>query len=243
MTASTASALFDPATSAEARRPARQVRASDHHYDAICDYLLANPGCTTQDIARHIRRGHVWVSMVMRSDTFQAHYRERRVVVDAAVRDAVVDKAARAAGKAADLVYDDLVKNPLGISTMAKVEITERMAGLMHPPASSAGVVVNQPSGAVLIASPDMIARARERLSMRQSAVVAGTPPPAKGSGGTTADGSASLVPVFESSDPAGPLDHRSASSDGTSVLTEARRSAVDIDWEDAGPLHVGSAL
>lgn len=172
------SALFDSRSSRETVRDVR-LRVSTWHYDTIIDYLLANPGATYGEVAAHINRGQVWVSMVMRSDAFQSHYASRRVVINEAVRDAVTDKIADVAMTAADLTLKHMRDNPQGIGFAQKMEtLTSAAKALgfgLAPPQSAVNVNVG-PQTTVMLASREQIDRARERLRSLQAEAAASAP-------------------------------------------------------------------
>jgi hypothetical protein len=165
------SALFDPKSSRQPAREAPRIRVSTWHYDTIIDHLLANPGATYGEIAEVLGRGQVWISMVMRSDAFQAHYAQRRVVVNEAIRDSVADKIAEVAIASADLTLRHMKENPQGLGFNQKVDTliqaSKALGFGLAPPAPAAQVNIG--TNTVMLASRDQIDKARERLRSIQA--------------------------------------------------------------------------
>lgn len=171
-----ASALLDPAAAPD-RRPPPPPRASIIHYDAIIDVLLTEPGLTMQELGARVRRGPVWVSMVMKSDAFLEHYKRRRAVVNASIEDAVRSRLGEVAVQAAGEVAKVLRENPHSVTFDQKLSVLDKVSGRLGfgqpQPAPSVGVTVAPAAGStVFVASAEDLARARARYR----AATAGSP-------------------------------------------------------------------
>lgn len=167
--AAPAIALLQPELSPDGPRPPPPPRANLVHFDTIIDYVLTHPGATNREIAVHIRRGEPWVSLVMRSDAFLAHYRARRAVLDATVTDGVKARLASVAERAANVIIKRLDENPLGITIDQATNVLDKATARLGfgQPTAPAGVNVTVGTGAqtaVFVASPEQLARAREKL-------------------------------------------------------------------------------
>lgn len=55
-------------------------RLNDVHIQ-MCDYIMANPGCTYDQVAAVIGYSIGWISQIYNSDAFQAMLRERQIEV------------------------------------------------------------------------------------------------------------------------------------------------------------------
>ena len=174
------SALLAPEQSAAGPRPPPPPRASLYHYDAIIDFLLANPGANHQAIAAHIGRGAVWVSMVLKSDAFTEHYKKRREVLNAAILDAVQQDLAKVASAGARALAKRINENPLGPSIDQLTTVTDKAAarlGFGQQPAQPAVQITAPPSNrADYVESPEQIAAARAHY--RAVAAAAEAPAP-----------------------------------------------------------------
>lgn len=84
-------------------------------YDAIIDWMLANPGKTQVECAKHFGKAPNTIHMIVTSDLFRARFAQRRAEVNAELRDQIVDKTARVASKALDVIHERLVDNPASV--------------------------------------------------------------------------------------------------------------------------------
>lgn len=180
-----AHALLHPEESPSRPKAPAPPRATILHYDAIVDYLLAHPGARYQEVAAHMQRGAIWVSLVMKSDSFQEHYRRRRMVIDEVINDAVRQNVAQVAIKAAGLLTKRMDENPLGTTTEQLVTVLDKSTqrlGFGQQPAGPA-VQVNTGGGgsSIFVADASAIERARARLRAVQEEMEppAPTSPPA----------------------------------------------------------------
>lgn len=145
-------------------------------HDAIMDFMLMNPGATLAEMGHHFGYTPAWLSTVINSDLFQARLSERRAEIE-------------------EIIHNDIPAQMRGIVGMGLEKIAAHMERsqdmqyvttttdkLLHRLgyAPKSGVVV-QSQGPTqnnfFLASPEDLAKARERIVETSMAASALAPP------------------------------------------------------------------
>jgi hypothetical protein len=78
------------------------------YYDAIADWMIANPGGDLHDCAKHIKRHYHTVQQIVRSDTFRDFFRRRREEFREHHDATIISRTTKVAEKALDLMLDKM---------------------------------------------------------------------------------------------------------------------------------------
>ena len=82
-------------------------------HDAMIDLIIAQPGISQNDIAKHFGYSAPWVSRVMNSDAFLARLAQRKEdIVDPSITLQVEEKLRAIASRSADMVLQKLENAP-----------------------------------------------------------------------------------------------------------------------------------
>ena len=134
-------------------------------YDGIIDDILANPGTTVIATAQRLGRSPGTISAITSSDLFKARWEQRRAAFSMALDLHLSSKLATVAEKALDHTIEQLDKKrdsiPLPILKDIALGSLDRL-GYGPKSASPATVQVNVNN--VGAASPEALARARDRM-------------------------------------------------------------------------------
>jgi len=142
-----------------------QIKNLTPRHDVILDFLISNPSLKRGEIAREFGVTEAWLSTIIHSDIFQARLADRQ---DEFFSEAIVPLSAKIealAYKALDVVEDHLNLQPsaeLGLRT-AELALKNSVFGT-RANLSNSGAGLNVENANIIIADPQMLARARERL-------------------------------------------------------------------------------
>ncbi|MGH7473059.1 MAG: hypothetical protein ACREJW_03885 [Candidatus Methylomirabilales bacterium] len=95
-------------------------------YDAIIDWMLANPDKALVDCARDLGRHVEYVRIIVRSDLFQTKYQERRAELNARMNLAIIDRASRVGVRAMDIMIERMEDTPERIPLDALVSMADK---------------------------------------------------------------------------------------------------------------------
>jgi hypothetical protein len=147
-------------------------------YDGIIDDILANPGTTVKDTATRLGRHPSTISAITNSDLFKARWEQRRAQFSMALDLHLSQKLAQVAEKALDHTIEQLDKKrdsiPLPILKDLALGSLDRLG---YGPSRSESPSVNVSINNVATATPEALARAREKmkeLELHSSPPVAG---------------------------------------------------------------------
>lgn len=84
-------------------------------YDAIIDWMLANPGKTQADCAKHFGKHANTISLIVNSDLFRARFAQRRSEMNEDLREEIIHKTAKVAAASLDLMHARLTENAASI--------------------------------------------------------------------------------------------------------------------------------
>lgn len=159
----------------EYRKATRKMR---WWYEALADFMIANPNATQNDVAAHFGRAVSTISTIVNTDAFTAYFRKRRdnhaEVLDTAVR----SKLLKVADLSLDVMIDKLDKKrdtiPLDMLQRTTSETLKSLGyGVEKGPST---VINNAPQYvAVPIGVADLEA-AREALRQSQMRTINATP-------------------------------------------------------------------
>jgi hypothetical protein len=134
-------------------------------YDGIIDDILANPGTTIKDTAARLGRNPGTISAIMNSDLFKSRWDQRRAQFSMALDLHLSQKLAQVAEKALEHTITQLDKKrdtiPLPILKDLALGTLDRLG---YGPSRSESSPVNVNINNVATASPEALARARDRM-------------------------------------------------------------------------------
>lgn len=81
-----------------------------YRYEAIIDYMLANPNMKQGEIARELGYTQAWFSQIVTSDGFRSRYSARRIALNEEQERQISAKLVDMANKASDRVIEELNK-------------------------------------------------------------------------------------------------------------------------------------
>ncbi len=79
-------------------------------YEALADFMLANPTALQNDIARHFGRTASTISIVINTDSFKAYFRQRRAAFQSDLSEGVKQKLMNVADVSLDMMLEKLEK-------------------------------------------------------------------------------------------------------------------------------------
>ena len=134
-------------------------------YDGIIDDILANPGTTVIATAARLGRSPGTISAITSSDLFKARWEQRRAAFSMALDLHLSSKLATVAEKALDHTIEQLDKKrdniPLPILKDIALGSLDRLG---YGPKSAAPAVQVNVNNGVGAASPEALARARDKM-------------------------------------------------------------------------------
>jgi hypothetical protein len=141
----------------------------DIKYDAIVDWLVLNPEKNQRDCADHFGLTQGWLSILIRSDMFQAKLQARRAEVTSRVASAIPEKLKAVADIALDKLADQVAKSEdpefilnaadKALHRMGFAPATARSPGALTPPGGM------QQNNFFMVGTEDLaLARARMKL-------------------------------------------------------------------------------
>jgi hypothetical protein len=96
-------------------------------YEAIADFMLANPEMSYQEIGKRLNYTNTWISMVVNSDSFRAYYQMRRESLNSAIRDNIAHKMLGIADKSLDLLAKGIEEQGDKLSVLDRVTVADRV--------------------------------------------------------------------------------------------------------------------
>jgi hypothetical protein len=132
-------------------------------YDAIIDWMIANPGGTHKDCAEALDRSPGTINMIVASDMFKARWAERRGELNTMYSEAIMLKTGKVAVQALDALSDRLEQNPRGIPAGVVADIAKQSMEALGFGAPKVGQPMPTQEVHVHVGS-DVLAQARERL-------------------------------------------------------------------------------
>lgn len=160
--------------------PAKPVgRKMRWWYEALADFMLANPSARQNDIAAHFRRGVSTISIILNSDSFKAYYRQRRAEFQDSLSDSVKQKLMSVADVSLDMMLEKLEKKrdsiPLEVLQKTSESALKALGYGATAPGSAVQVnVTTAPTVAPAISLADLEAA---RVAFRNSQAAALPPP------------------------------------------------------------------
>lgn len=125
-------------------------------WDAIIDYMIANPNASNDDLCKHVGRAPSTISMIINSDLFRAHYAMRRQQFNFRHDGAIMDKTVRIAHAGLDAVLEVLEKRrdkiPLAnLQSVTESALSRLGYGAQRPPEGATIVNVNNTQQTVVV--------------------------------------------------------------------------------------------
>lgn len=132
-------------------------------YDAIIDWMIANPGGTHKACAEALGRSAQTINMIVASDMFKARWAERRMELNTMYSEAIMLKTSRVAVLALDALEERLESAPRTIPVGSVADIAKQSMEALGFGAPKAGQAVPTQEVHVHVGG-DVLAQARERL-------------------------------------------------------------------------------
>lgn len=153
------------------------------YYDAIIDYMIANPGATDMEIGLHVRRGANTIYMIRNSDMFKAHWAQRRQGLSELNDLNVVQKTHKVLDASLDAILSTLQSKrdniPLSrLESLANTSLKALGYGTDHGPANPAIVNIQQNNTVALPAGVTGDDIQQARMAIRQVEQMKLAPPP-----------------------------------------------------------------
>lgn len=147
-------------------------------YDTVIDWMIANPGSTLQQVAAGVQRNYAYLTLIVRSDSFQTRLAERRRHFEAELNRGVAQKLTRVTASALDEIQKRLDKGanvPMKVLTeLADTGLKALGYGNPKLPAAAPGSAV---SVAVTIGvTPSALATARANVQQLEGRVQPAAP-------------------------------------------------------------------
>lgn len=121
-----------------------QLSSLSHHHLAIMDFMLANPQVPLWAVATHFNRTQGWLSTVINSDLFQAHFHQRRQLIEGAQAEAIRDKLFNLTSNGLDKLLHGLEDEEVSVSEKRAItRLGLEAAGMMGVKGPQTQVVVN----------------------------------------------------------------------------------------------------
>lgn len=162
----------------EHRKATRKMR---WWYEAMADFMMANPNATQNEIAANFNRAVGTVSTIINSDAFKAYLRQRRSVHVEALDQSVRTKMLTVADRGFDLILDrfDKKRDSIPLETIQKLtETALKASGYGQLNAPGVSVTVNAPTTVPVSVSLADLQAAQQALRNAQSHSLA---PPIEG--------------------------------------------------------------
>lgn len=94
-------------------------------YDAVIDWILANPGGTMLECAKALNRGYAYVTLIVRSDAFQTALAVRRAKFEADLNAAIQNKLQGVGMAALELLQRKLETGGTTVPMKQAMEVAE----------------------------------------------------------------------------------------------------------------------
>jgi CHAD domain-containing protein len=136
----------------EHRKATRKMR---WWYEALADYMIANPKAKQNDMALYFDRGVATISTILNSDSFKAYMRQRRDEHAKTLDSDVRNKLLTLTGDVLDIMIDkvDKKRDTLPIADLQRTaDMTLKALGFTAPQGPS--VVVNNPTQHTTVVVP-----------------------------------------------------------------------------------------
>lgn len=167
----------------EFRKATRKMR---WWYEALADFMIANPQATQNEMAAHFQRNPATISTVIATDAFKAYFRQRRAHHAEKLDTAVRDKLFNVSNKSLDLMLEvlDKKRDSIPLEMLARVSDSslKNLGYGTTPPGNAVTVNVGQspPSIHVAVSLSDL-ELAREALRRSQAPKLIDVTPPEEG--------------------------------------------------------------
>lgn len=108
----------------------RAIARVNYSHDAMIDLLIAQPGITQGELAKHFGYTQAWVSRIRNSDAFLARLAQRKAdIVDPAIALSVDEKLRAVAAKSLDVVLEKLEQVPTFDQAMEAAAMASKALG------------------------------------------------------------------------------------------------------------------
>jgi len=108
-----------------------QIQKMSHRHDAMIDWLLANPEVKNLEaLCRELNVSRSWLSVVMRSDVFQAEYRRRRIQHVGDMEESILQKQLRLHDMALERLIEFMGQDAEMVDPDAALSIAEKTAAM-----------------------------------------------------------------------------------------------------------------
>ena len=133
------------------KKPKHQRTRMLWYFDAIIDFMIANPGASNKEIGDHVRRGPQTITYIINSDLFKARYVQRKEEYIKQHDFGLLQKNTKIAHASLDAILSTLEKKkdaiPLAsLSELSKNSLEALGYGAPKPAAAVSVNVSNQPT-------------------------------------------------------------------------------------------------
>lgn len=141
-------------------------------YEAIIDEKLANPRITNFELGEKLATSEQYISLIVNSDSFKAHFSARRKAVSEAIDASIVNRLQLTADRALEIVSETLEKKRNTIPFAALADFTHKTLATLGYGAQrpSAAVQVNVQQNVMAPVSASELAEARNALRRAEEA-------------------------------------------------------------------------
>lgn len=154
------------------------------YYDAIIDWMVANPGRPLSECAAHVNKSQPWLSTIINSDMFKAALARRRETFSTTHDSLLQEKLTRVAMQGLDIILDKMEKKrdtiPMSqLHTITDTAIQRLGYGVKSPTPGvqvNVGVGVQTPAIPVPVSASDLAAA---RSALRSAEQMKALPAPA----------------------------------------------------------------
>ena len=109
---------------------ANAIARVSYTHDAMIDLVIACPGSSQGEIAKHFGFTQAWVSRVINSDAFQARLAERKTeIVDPTLTATLEERLKALASRSVDVVMGKLENSMDGNFALKALEVTSKSLG------------------------------------------------------------------------------------------------------------------
>ncbi len=149
-------------------------------YEALADFMLANPTALQNDIAAHFGRTASTISIVINTDAFKAYFRQRRAAFQSDLSEGVKQKLMNVADVSLDMMLEKLEKKKDSIPLDMLLKTNESVLKALGYGQTGGGsaVQVNVNTNAATVAPAVTLADLEAaRVAFRNSQAAALPPP------------------------------------------------------------------
>jgi hypothetical protein len=158
---------------AEGRRKAPKRTRMLWYYDAIIDWMIANPSGRLSECAAHIGRTQATLSVIINSDMFKAALAERRAQFVQRHDLSLIEKTTKVANASLDALLEvlDKKRDKIPIGTLVEIQDSalSRLGYGAAPASPSVQVNVNNTQNNATVVAPVSLSDLEEaRMALRQ---------------------------------------------------------------------------